>query len=424
MSSVVMLPSGRFRGFARHKGMKEAKVFDHEDRAKAWADATEKRMERGAWVPPVKGEADQFSRTFKAAAESYLASPQFAAKKDTTRHGEKHKLKPAIAGLGNLVLEQVTVVDVENHLAERALVQPKRAQWKAARAKEQKVEVPAEVAKRKLSRDQRRLELAAISAVFNYAREQKWVTENPTWHVKRPGTTRRTKRVDDDVSGAILQFMNNLGPGFSPDGQVVTEGDERPYLYFSLLFSCLARPGEVAKAEKSWLRSDPPQIVLPSDASKNEDDRVIVIAQALYKDLVEYLERQPSDCPYIFATLGRDKSWRPYNYAVPWAKAREALGLEALVPHLARHEGISRLFERTELSDGQIASLSGHRTPQALWRYKHLRNELQRSRIEDLHRDVMEATSRAVTSIHPSRGLKPGERLGENRAVKKRANAG
>lgn len=397
-------------------GLKDAKVFDDEAKALTWAKATERRMKRGEWTAPEKRGAVRLERTFRQAAEDYLASDQFEAKKNTTKHGERHKLKPAIDALGGRVLTELNVTDIENHLASRALVRPKRVVWKEKRAAEAGVELPPEVSARKLSKDQRRLELAAISAVFNFAREQKWVTDNPTWHVKRPGSTSRNSRVDDAEIGSILDFMIGLE----------RHGDDvRPYMFFSLLFSSLARPGELAQARKDWLRADPPQIILPGDAAKNTDARAIVIAESYYKVLQQYLAGQPSGCPFLFGTLGRDgKSWRPYNYAVPWDKARKALGLTGLVPHMARHEGVSRLFERTDLSDGQIAGLSGHRTPQALWRYKHLRNELQRGTIEDLHRDMMHAVDRHITQLHPSRGLKPGERLGENRHAKRKPAKG
>jgi len=423
MSSVVLLPSGRFRGFARHKGLKDAQVFDREDKAKAWASATEKRMKAGAWIAPKK-DSEEFNRTFRDAAEAYLKSSAFLDKKDTTRHSEKHKLKPAVEALGKIVLEQLTMIDIEEYLAERAKVQPKRvlqkiARVEAAKKRGEKVDdLPEEVLKQTLSKDQRRLELAAISAVLNFSKEKKWIGDNASWHVGRPGRKERTGRIDDERMGALMEFFITLDDGSD-------EADLRPYWFFSLLFSCLARPGELAKARRDWLRHDPPQIVLPSVAAKNNDARAIVVPQNIYKGLVELMEKLPPDCPYIFATRSRDrKSWKPYNYAVPWSKARQKLGFEALVPHLARHEGISRMFERTNLSDGQIAGLSGHRTPQALWRYKHLRSELQRDKIENLHQDVMNAANRSASGLHPSRGLKPGERLGENRPAKKRANAG
>jgi len=387
---------------------RDTQTFDRKADAEKWAAKTEERMRKGTWskveLEPEPAKAPE--RTFKQAAEAYLASAQFLAKKPNTRHGEMHKLKPAIEGLGNKPLAAITSTDVENYLAARAQVMPLRVKRKVAAAEKEGRQPDPELTEARLSKDQRRLELAAISAVYNFAKAQKWLDTNPTRDVKRPGSSRRTRRVDDDEMGGIVAYMIELER---------LDGDERPYLFFCLLFSCLARPGELAKARKSWLRHDIPQIALPSDEAKNADERSILMTEGFHRTLRQYLATTPEECPYIFGTLARDGvTWRPYNYAVPWAKARKALGLPGLVAHMARHEGISRLFERTDLSDGQIGGLAGHRTPQALWRYKHLRNELQRPTIDKLHTDVLHAVDRAITNLHPSRSLRPGERLGDN----------
>jgi integrase len=41
--------------------------------------------------------------------------------------------------------------------------------------------------------------------------------------------------------------------------------------------------------------------------------------------------------------------------------------------HDLRHEGISRLFELTDLRDNEIMAITGHLTPAMLARYTHLR---------------------------------------------------
>jgi integrase len=48
-------------------------------------------------------------------------------------------------------------------------------------------------------------------------------------------------------------------------------------------------------------------------------------------------------------------------------------GIENLRFHELRHEGTLRLFENTDLSDMEIASITGHKTLSMLKRYTHLR---------------------------------------------------
>jgi integrase len=70
-----------------------------------------------------------------------------------------------------------------------------------------------------------------------------------------------------------------------------------------------------------------------------------------------------------------------------FAKACEAAGIEDLRFHDLRHEATSRLFERTDLRDIEIAGVTGHKTMEMLKRYAHLRavnlvERLGRSRAE------------------------------------------
>ena len=44
----------------------------------------------------------------------------------------------------------------------------------------------------------------------------------------------------------------------------------------------------------------------------------------------------------------------------------------------AWHEVVSKLYESTDLSDGAIACITGHRPAAALWNYRLLQNELTR----------------------------------------------
>lgn len=56
-----------------------------------------------------------------------------------------------------------------------------------------------------------------------------------------------------------------------------------------------------------------------------------------------------------------------------FAKACEAAAIEDLHFHDLRHEATSRLFERTDLRDIEIAGITGHKTMEMLKRYAYLR---------------------------------------------------
>lgn len=385
MASVVMLPSGRFRGFAQVRQMRDNQTFDRKDQAQVWAEKTEARMRAGTWTKTERVSKAAEVLTLTKLCQQYVQSEEWLSKAQTTRKAESLKHKHVLRLLGTKPVVDLTPDDVRNYVALRRQEAPARITARSGST------VKAHTV---------RLEVAALSALCNYAVEPLGIlSTNPTQGVKRPRGDRRMARIDDETLGKILEHPAIFN-------------DEKAYLFYRILFASLCRPGELAGAMRSWLRHDFPQIHVPR--TKNEDERVILLPRRIHVQLVEWLATQPADCPYIFGTKKLQRpGYSPYNYAVPWRKVRKDLGLTAreIVSYTARHEGISRLFEQTQLSDGQIAGLSGHRSSQALWHYKHLRNEHQRPTIESLDMVVTNAIDRAITGAHPSQPLGPGQLL-------------
>ena len=373
MASVVQLPSGRFRAFARVKEMKAGQVFERREEAQIWADATEKRMRAGRWTAPTVKREDA-RKTVQDGFAAYVQSEDWLRKAEVTRRVELRKQLPVIEALGTRYLSELSADDVRNYIAKRRKTRPSRAKKDDKEAR--------------LSPDQIRLEVAAFSAMCNFAVERHWMETNPARGVKRPTSNRRTVRLDDELIGQILAHPK-------------VRGDLRTYLYFRLLFSTVCRPGELATARKEWFRANPPQIRIPR--TKNEDERAIIIPNSMALAFSRYIESDDSGSPYIFSSAGREKdTWKPFNYAGVWRVLARDLQLrqKGIVPHVARHEGVSRLFERTNLSDGQIAAVSGHRTAQALWRYKHLRAEHSRGIVNALDNIVVEALGSVVNGAN------------------------
>lgn len=386
MASVSMLPSGRFRGFARVGTQRETQTFDRRADAEMWGAKTEERMRKGTWARTEPEVAPEAKRTVLQGFESYRESEEWLAKGALTRRTERSKQRAPERLLGGRALEDLTEDDVRGFIATRRKERPARAKDHEAR----------------MSGDAVRLEVVALSSMLNHGIERGWVANNVAKRVKKPSGNRRQTRIDDDTLGSIVEAMM----GYE------RKGDTRPYVFFKLLFSTVCRPGELAAARREWLRDDPPQIVLPT--TKNKDPRVILLTEANYRLLRGYLDEADASCPYLFGTPKlRGGGWSPYNYRVPWDAVREKLGLSRdIVAYLARHEGVSRLFERTSLSDGQIASISGHRSSQALWHYKHLRVEHQRGVMTALDQVIVGAIDRAISGAHPSESMKAGEMLG------------
>ncbi len=337
-------------------------------------------MKGGTWSKPDKGAKPDLL-TLRKAAVLYAESDTWAALGERTRATEPSKQKRPLEVLGDRDVRSITSEDVRLYIKQRLLESPLNRDKSKT-----------------MSQHAVRLEVAALSGILRFCVEElKVIDTNPVRGVRRPKGAGRKRRLTDAEIGQLFDVWN-MGD------------DGKAYAFFRILFASLCRPGELAGARKEWLRHDPPQINLP--VTKNSDPRTILLTASNFQMLLRHLEEQPADCPYLFGTPKRSgKGWSPYNYRHPFDKAVEACGLTGVVPHLSRHEGVSRLFERTNLSDGQIAGLTGHRSAQALWNYRHLRNEHQRGIVNALDLEVSHAIDRAASGAHPSLGLRPGEML-------------
>ena len=67
--------------------------------------------------------------------------------------------------------------------------------------------------------------------------------------------------------------------------------------------------------------------------------------------------------------------------------------------HHLRHEAASRFFETTDLSDGEIATITGHLSIQSLWIYRHLRADRTAAKLAAAWAKEQAATSPGLTLV-------------------------
>ena len=114
------------------------------------------------------------------------------------------------------------------------------------------------------------------------------------------------------------------------------------------------------------------------DKTKNGDKRQVAISTVLDKLLREYLPGGGED-GRLFPSLWNGKvdtrSLRATtNRLSKQFSARfEKAGAKDLNYHDLRHEATSRIYERTTMSDVEVASITGHKDPRMLKRYANLR---------------------------------------------------
>lgn len=111
---------------------------------------------------------------------------------------------------------------------------------------------------------------------------------------------------------------------------------------------------------------DLPKRVVLLRETKNGTARTVPLSPGAFDVLRSLLASSPAEGRLFAIKVGR-----AVTHA--FAKACNAVGIEDLHFHDLRHEATSRLFERTDLRDIEIAGVTGHKTMEMLKRYAHLR---------------------------------------------------
>lgn len=111
--------------------------------------------------------------------------------------------------------------------------------------------------------------------------------------------------------------------------------------------------------------------------TKNGDSRQVPLSSVAVAALNDYIPQREGG-PYLYPWWDGDDSHRALvklsDYLSKlYAAIFEEAGAKELRFHDLRHEAVSRMFERTKLSDAQIMRVSGHRSQRMMLRYANLR---------------------------------------------------
>ncbi len=194
-----------------------------------------------------------------------------------------------------------------------------------------------------------RLDLAQISRVFRTAQES-WAMEG------LPNPVRALGRSKPRVSGGRER---RLGPG-EEERLLEAAGPAFSQVIRFALATC-ARRGEIAGL--TWKHVNMSNRTMRLVDTKNGTDRSVPLSTAAMA-VLENLPRHIDGSVFGMTEMQITKIMR---------RVTKNAGIDGLTFHDLRHEAISRLFERTRLTERQIAQISGHKTAQMLWRYAHLR---------------------------------------------------
>ena len=198
-----------------------------------------------------------------------------------------------------------------------------------------------------------RNDLNTLSAVIEWGRaDLSLPVDNPARVVKKPSPAKgRSRRLSPDEEERLLAAAEKSRCAHL-----------KPLIVLALETGM--RLGELCSFRASDI--DFKRRILMIHDSKNGESRAVPLSSRAIKTLHAW--ETPSLHGGYFGAVSR-------NVTVLFRDLTKRAGIEDLRFHDLRHEALSRLAERGDLSVLELASISGHKTLQMLKRYTHLQAE-------------------------------------------------
>jgi integrase len=354
-----LLPSGNWREVIRRKGLGlHTATFPTKQAALRWKAAKLSQLYKAKGVVVV-------GQTLAITMAEYFNSARHLQKAPGTRSREKCCEAPVLYINGNGMAKRPRAwtnnpIDIIDGLDVQSYIDA-RSQEKSLRNSAQSI-----------SPDSIRLEVRLLSAVFKHAVQCRYREGNPalarqSGYVLPRSNIRDTRITPSQESSLSLSASNHVALSRR------TNPSLHPWLEFVRATGC--RPGEAAKVELDWVHLDKGYVDVPRRGTKKRHPRRVLLNGALVEILRHQLQRaRNARSPYLFFSHSRKNASEtiPYQYNTAWRHIRELAGVKAEA-HGMRREYISRLFEQSALTDGQIALMVGDVNPMSLEPYKHLR---------------------------------------------------
>lgn len=146
---------------------------------------------------------------------------------------------------------------------------------------------------------------------------------------------------------------------------------DRPQEFMMLFIIAIEsgmRLSEIYTLDKSQIDFKADTIFL--DKTKNGDKRQVPMTSVLHKALMEYIESLDTEALFSFKGSRKQISSR---ISQTFGRIFEAAGCGEFTFHSCRHEATSRFYEKTKLTDVEIAKILGWKSLRMALRYANLR---------------------------------------------------
>jgi integrase len=321
MASIIRRGDRQWQARVRRKAISTGATFETKARAAAWARQIESEIDAGRFLA---GRLEADRTTLHEALNRYLA--------------EIIPTKTGIQQNSGIVREWQRAPLAHKPLA--AIRSTDVSAWRDAKLKQVGPQTVLH-------------HLNLLSHLYRVAATD-WGMEilaNPVSRIKKPSIPKgRERRLTESEERRLLDACDQSESGWL--GSMVR-----------LALATAMRQGELVGLTWPQIKLGARTILLTD--TKNRQTRTVPLSNAAIQLLGAIAV---ADHGKVFAVY----TGRAVSHA--FAKACRHAGIVDLRFHDLRHEATSRLFERTDLRDIEIASITGHKTMEMLKRYAHLRS--------------------------------------------------
>lgn len=323
------------------------RTFDELSEAKAWRDETKTKLNKGEQVITKR----QRSTTIPEAIEDYLAHAGDRIKSNAERV-RLEKLAQEFADLAIVNLTPMKLEAWKNALLKTPIPRREIGQVKHKMYDGDSVKTYKESSVRKYF-------YALKKALEWYSKFRDFPFNNPFTIVHAPSENNaRTRRFEDDEEERILKACDKM---------YVNRTALKNIIGFAL--ETAMRAQEILKMKWSDVNLAERRIIVPALNTKTKKERQVPLTTVAISILKAHAITKKPDEPRVFwqwqnsDTLG-------HRFKVITKNA----GVDDFRFHDLRHEATSRYYERSPMTDVEIATITGHTEFKTLMRYANLRS--------------------------------------------------
>ena len=335
MATIKKRENGRWQAKVRRKGYPDqSRTFDTKNAADTWAREVERSMDRGVFQSTSDAEQTLFKdlvSTFK----TDFAPTHYRKRKDDREawRFQCDRLEEFFGEYSIAAIDQKLVRDYRDH--------------RLAGSNDRRAVAGSTVRK----------EIYQLSKILGYAAKELDILlprGNPVALVRKPkeGKSRERRLSDTEWNAMVEQCRRSRNPWV--------------YAAVQLSVEMANRQGELLNFRWQDLQLDR-RIMLLTDPEliKNGEPRAVPLTTRA----VEIFNSIPKSVSGLVFPVSRETIYAAYRAAVQRA------GIKNFTWHDLRHEALSRLGARPDLTPFEIASISGHKTLKMVMTYTHINAE-------------------------------------------------